>query len=444
MARDFNVEKSPTNSIEPPKWIKLLKTELSKECSNLKNRELILSLTTGERKFSPKFRNDMVNTGTMHLVAISAFHTGIMVVLFNIVFKFFLFFAPFRHKTSSILLFIFKLAASIFYFFITGSSIPTLRALTFILFFDLFLMTGQFPHHTALFIFSLTATAAIIPHSITSISFLMSAICVGTVIKIYKVLPKSATVQLISISALLNYALLPVYPVISGTLPLLAALANLFAIPVISIAVPAVTLAQFSAPFSLKLASYFLKIGDFLIEPAQFMIGFLGNAAEKSLFPLIDPPFVIKFFFVLSFFTAVYFRGKIKITAIAINLTMTLFFVLNFQKAPHLYLRSEKLFNKAFVVTYSNGTGKIFFDRYRFSPNFNQFLLQRMELAASQSGINRVTSIHTPHKLPKTTKDFIRKRKRFSSTKFFFKSYEDGYLEDPPFFDRVTQIEPFP
>jgi predicted membrane metal-binding protein len=444
LIRDHNTPVSLTNSIEPPQWIQLLKNDLAKNSQSLKNREFILALATGERKFSPQFRNDLINTGTMHLVAISAFHAGIMVILFNFLFRFLIIFLPFRYRTSSAILFLLKITASFFYFFITGGSIPTLRALSFILFFDMFLLKGYFPQPLFLFIISITTVAVIIPHSITSLSFIMSAICVATVLQIYKVLPPSVTLKLICVSAVLNYALLPVYSIISGTFPLMAPLVNLFVIPVVSISIPFITLAQFLIPLSNPASSFFLKIADILIEPAQFMIGFLGRASSDSLIPLIDPPFFIKMIFVTSFLFSIYLRKKVKLTAIIINLSLLPFFAFNFHSGPFTVFRSTQLFDKGYCITYPGNSGRMFFDRYRYNPKFNSFLLSRMETAASACGVIDVISIHTPHKLSKEIQDRIRKKRRFSNVRFFNLDPETPFPECQRCLSAYRYYDPFP
>ncbi|HSW59595.1 MAG TPA: ComEC/Rec2 family competence protein, partial [bacterium] len=442
--RDHNTPVSLTNSIEPPGWIQSLKNDLAKSCSSLKNREFIMALANGERKFSPEFRNDLINTGTMHLVAISAFHAGIMVILFNFIFKFIMFFLPFRYRTSSAILFILKVIASFFYFFITGGSIPTLRALSFILFFDMFLLKGYFPQPLFLFIISITTVAVIIPHSITSLSFIMSAICVATVLQIYKVLPPSVTLKLICVSAVLNYALLPVYSMISGNFPLMAPLVNLFVIPVVSISIPFITLAQFTIPFSVDISAFFLHLSDIIIEPAQFMISFLGRAASDSLVPLIDPPFVIKIIFVTTFFLSIYLRKKAKTAALIANFILIPFFALNFQSSPFTILRSDQLFEKAYCITYPGNTGRIFFDRYRYNPKFNSFLLNRIDSAAAICGISSVISIQTREKLSAETEKMIRKRKRFSNVKFFHLTPETPFPECQRCLQAFRYYDPFP
>lgn len=443
MIRDFNTMETLTNNIEPPAWIDLKKAELSKHVAPLKNREFILALTTGQRQFSSKFRTGMINTGTMHLVAISAFHAGIMVIIFNFIFRMLLFFIPLRQHSKNMILFFLKLTAAFFYFFITGGSIPTLRALSFILFLDMFFLNGTFPHPLTLFLFSITATAVIIPHSATSLSFIMSAICVATVLQIYKLLPASITVRLISVSVMINFALLPVYSAISGTLPLSAPIVNLLVIPVVSITVPFITAAQFSSLISVELSSFFLNIADTLIDPASFLILFFDGTAQRSLIPLIDPPFFIKILFTLSFFFSLYLRKKAKIAAITATFIFMQFFIFNFQTSPFIISRSEALFERAYCITYPGRSGRLVFDRYKFNPKFNPFLISRMEKAASLCGISAVISIHTAHFVPEEIQKKIRKNIRFSNVRFYSLSPDTAFPEYRNFLPSLLYHDPF-
>ena len=191
------------------KFITDLQNRLEKQAATVENHEFISALAIGKRNFSQKFRHDLAVTGTMHLVAISAFHTGIMVLLFRIFFKSILFLVPLRPYIKNIIMFFLKIAASAYYFFITGASIPTLRSLAFLLFFDFFMISGSFPHPVFIFFCSLAAVTLLIPGSLLSMSFLMSALCVATVLKLWRLLPKSLAISLVCVSATVNYILLP-------------------------------------------------------------------------------------------------------------------------------------------------------------------------------------------------------------------------------------------
>ena len=393
-----------------------LQSRLEKTGGSLQNHEFILALSTGKRDFTPKFRNALAVTGTMHLVAISAFHTGIMVIIFGAVFKTLLFFIPLRHHLKNIILFCLKTAASAYYFFITGASIPTLRSLVFMLFFDFFIISGTFPHPVFVFFCSLAFTALLIPGSVTSLSFIMSALCVATVLKIWRVMPKSLVVSIVCVSVSINHILLAT--AVSGTFSVASPFVNFFAIPTVSLSVPFVTLAQFLIPFSETAAFLSLKAADFLIAPASFLILFFAGFAEKTAVPIVTVPFWIKTIFAASFFAALYFGKKIKRLALAINiLSMLCFFIPFFSDSG--IRRAESFKGRAFCVKESFSTGRIFFDKYQRNPSFNEYFYSNIERFSAECGITKVLSVHFPDKITERQKERLRKKIRFKKTNFY-------------------------
>ncbi len=399
-------------------FIENLQSGLEKQTSTVENHEFILALSTGKRDFSQKFRHDLAVTGTMHLVAISAFHTGIMVLLFGIFFKSLLFFVPLRSYAKNIIMFFLKIAASAYYFFITGASIPTLRSLAFILFFDFFMIFGSFPHPVFVFFCSLAAVTLLIPGSMLSMSFLMSALCVATVLKIWRVLPKSLTISLVCVSATVNYILLVVSPALSGTFSVFSPFVNFFVIPVVSLSVPFVTLAQFLIPFSESAAHFMLKTADFLISPASFLISFFAETAEKTAVPIVQVPVFIKIIFAASFFSALYFRNKIKYFALTINILSLITFFFGIFSTDDLK-RSEQFGGKAFCVKESVVSGRIFFDKYTKNPNFNNYFYTNIERFSAECGISKVLSVHFPGKITEKQERALRKKIRFKNAEFY-------------------------
>ena len=399
-------------------FVENLQRRLEKQTATVENHEFILALAIGKRDFSQKFRHDLAVTGTMHLVAISAFHTGIMVLLFGIFFKSLLFFVPFRPYTKNIIMFFLKIAASAYYFFITGASIPTLRSLAFILFFDFFMIFGSFPHPVFIFFCSLAAVALLIPGSSISMSFLMSALCVATVLKLWRLLPKSLAISLICVSATVNYILLVVSADLSGTFSVFAPFVNFFVIPVVSLAVPFVTLAQFFIPFSETAACFMLKTADFLISPASFFVSFFADLAERTAVPVVQVPVFIKIIFAASFFSALYFSNKIKHISLFINiLSLIPFFFGIF--SPDEVKRSDQFGGKAFCVKESVTSGRIFFDKYSKNPNFNTYFLTNIERFPAECGITKVLSVHFPDRITEKQKKALRKKIRFKNAKFY-------------------------
>ena len=401
-----------------PAFVENLQHRLEKQTATIENHEFILALAIGKRDFSQKFRHDLAVTGTMHLVAISAFHTGIMVLIFGIFFKTLLFFVPLRPYIKNIIMFFLKAAASAYYFFITGASIPTLRSLAFLLFFDFFMFFGSFPHPVFIFFCSLAAVTILIPGSLLSMSFLMSALCVATVLKIWRVLPRSLAISLICVSTTVNYILLVVDPALSGTFSIFAPFVNFFVIPVVSLSVPFVTLAQFLIPFSCIAAQFMLKIADLLISPATFFVSYFADLAEKAAVPVVQTPIFIKIFFAASFFSALYFRNKIKYLSITANILAAIPFFFGIFSSDEIK-RSDEFNGKAFCVRESVTSGRIFFDKYSKNPTFNTYFLTNIERFSAECGITEVRSVHFPGKLTEKQESTLRKKIRFKNAKFY-------------------------
>ena len=400
------------------KFITNLQSRLKKQTATVENHEFISALAIGKRDFSQKFRHDLAVTGTMHLVAISAFHTGIMVLLFGIFFKSILFLVPLRPYIKNIIIFFLKIAASAYYFFITGASIPTLRSLAFLLFFDFFMISGSFPHPVFIFFSSLAAVTLLIPGSLLSMSFLMSALCVATVLKLWRLLPKSLAISLVCVSATVNYILLVVDPALSGTFSVFAPFVNFFVIPVVSLAVPFVTLAQFFIPFSETAAHFMLKTADFIISPASFFVSFFAGLAEKTAVPVVQVPLFVKIIFAASFFSALYFSNKIKYISLIINVLAAIPFFFGIFSTDEIK-RSDEFNGKAFCIKESVTSGRIFFDKHTKNPSFNTYFFTNIERFSAECGITKVLSVHFPGKITVKQERAFRKKIRFKNTKFY-------------------------
>lgn len=399
-------------------FIDNLKNSLEKQCYTLKNRDFLLALTTGKRDFPLDFRYALTVTGTMHIVAISAFHTGIMVLLFSFFFKTILFFCNWRQQTKKTVLVLLKLAASFYYFYITGASIPTLRALLFILVVDFFAIFGFYPHSLLIFFTSVALVSLIIPNSLLSMSFWMSAVCVATVLKIWRVLPKSSIISITCLSIAVNYVLLVTLPELSGSFPLSAPFVNLFVIPVVACVVPFVTLAQFFIPFSEFLAFFMLKTADFLIAPARFFIIFFADYSERVSLPLVQVPLLLKIFFALSFFTSLYFEKKVKYISLVINTALLPFFFFQLYGGED-FKRSQQFNDRAFCAKENFYSGRIFFDKYSKNPLFNSYFYSNIERFSAECGITKVLSVHFPGKISEKEKKTLRKKIRFKNAEFY-------------------------
>ena len=246
----------------------------------------------------------------------------------------------------------------------------------------------------------------------------MSALCVATVLKLWRVLSKSLAISLVCVSATVNYILIVVSPSLSGTFSVFSPFVNFFVIPVVSISVPFITLAQFLIPFSESAAHLMLKITDFLISPASFFISFFAETAEKTAVPIVQVPVLVKTIFAVSFFSALYFHNKIKYLSIALNILALISFFFGIFSQDEIK-RSDQFNGKTFCVKESISSGRIFFDKYAKNPTFNNYFLTNIERFSAECGITKVLSVHFPDKITEKQKRALRKKIRFKNAKFY-------------------------
>ncbi len=435
--RDSVTENESFRDIRAPGFIVEQREKLTHSISFLNNRQFIKALALGEREFSESFRESLIVTGTMHLVAISAFHTGIMIMIINIVFTFLLLFVPVRPSVGSHSALAVKWMVSYYYFYITGGSIPTLRALIFILAYDTVYSSGKRPSPLILYFYSLVFVSVSIPKSLGSISFVMSALCVATVLHVWNRLPGSYIIKIVSVSIIVNYILLPVSTDLTGTFPLASPVVNVFVIPLVSLSVPFVSLAQFSA-FSPDISLMFLRIADIVISPVVFYIDSFNEFASRMMLPLVSPPVYVKMLFVFSFFMALNTAGNRKNFFITCNLLFLIPFLFSFQPARFKVVVPQNLYGRAQCIVFSDSSGKIFFEPERNNPGTTVRFYQRMERAASECGINRVKSITSGQEFPEEAKRKLRKKMRFKNTAFI--SYHpDRYFDSDPLCESSLQ-----
>jgi ComEC/Rec2-related protein len=429
-SRDESIEdKSFFNKIKAPSIIEKQREKIDYISTSKVNSHLVKALGIGKREFSEKLRDSLIVTGTMHLVAISAFHTGIMIVFLNFIFKILFLFAPVGLRTSTAISLITKLLASIYYFYLTGSSVPTLRALVFILFYDAVYASGKKPDPLTLYFFSLTGVSVLIPQSAVSISFIMSALCVATVIQIWNRLPTSVSIKIITVSVLINYVLMPVSVSLTGCYPLASPFINLLVIPLFTLCVPFISLAQFSIPFFSGGASFFLTIADNILTPAIFHINYFSELSTKLMMPLIDPGKTVKILFVGSFFASLSVSGKTRLILAGLNVSFIIFFIFSYNSNSRdtFVLKPQNLFGSATCVVFRDSSGHIFFDSGRNNPGTTTRFYHRMERAAAECKINKVLSVTTRNRFQKDAENKLKSRWRFKSTVF------KAYLQDEVF-----------
>ncbi|HDT11877.1 MAG TPA: hypothetical protein ENN58_03980, partial [bacterium] len=329
-----------------------------------------------------------------------------------------------------------KLAASVYYFYLTGGSIPTLRALVFILAYDTVYSSGKKPDPLTLYFFSLTGVSVLISQSASSISFMMSALCVATVLNVWNKLPGSLTVRIIVLSILINYILIPVNIVLTGCCPLFSPFVNLLVIPLVSISVPFISLAQFTVFLSRDIALSFLEIADTLLFPVVFHIEYWSEISTRLMMPLVNPSFFVKVLFTVSFFLSIVVNKPLKIFFLFTNLLMFIMFVFSFNMEPVMVFTPFSLYGNAKCVVFSNSSGEIYFDSSKNNSGATLRFYHRMEKAATECKISNVISITSKYEFHHETIKKIKQRYRFRNTVF------KTYLPDRSF-DRNQPDESF-
>jgi ComEC/Rec2-related protein len=417
-------------NIKTPLLIENRREILNSAILNSSNRELLKALSIGERDFSEKFRDSLIVTGTMHLVAISAFHTGIMIMLINFIFRIIFSLITVKYKTMTAVTIIIKISVSIYYFYLTGASIPTLRALVFILTYDTVYASGRKPAAISLYLFSLTGVSVIIPGSAVSLSFVMSALCVATVLNIWDKLPRSMTIRILTVSVMINYVLIPVSTGLTGGCSLFSPFVNLLVIPLVSLAVPLISLAQFSVLVSTGFPTLFIRGADIILTPAVFHINYWSEISTMLTMPLIETSFTIKVLFAGSFFIALSSKWFLKPFFILLNLFTLSFFISSFTEKGIRIATPFSLYGNAKCVVFEDSFGHIYFDPFRNTPGATVRFYHRMERAASECGINRVISITSKQRFQPETIEKLKKRYRFRNT--VFKEYHRDLSFTPP------------
>ncbi|MCK5809017.1 ComEC/Rec2 family competence protein [bacterium] len=255
-----------------------LRDELAHYILEQTGNPILLSLATGYRFFDASFKESLAMSGSYHLIAISAMHIGVVigVMLFFARLTTLLFEKPSLQWGISRL---FAYGGSGWYLIITGGSLPTIRAYFFFVFADLLFSCGIAAHSLFLLLLSLVITSLVVPGSLGTISFFLSALSVGGVVLLWRRLPQSYSVKLIVISLLLQLLLAPILADMNGYIVLYAPLVALLTIPLLALSVPLIFALQISMFFPFEwLHSLFFLLANFVTELLSVTI------VESSLF----------------------------------------------------------------------------------------------------------------------------------------------------------------
>ena len=223
---------------------------------------LILALLFGERSlFDKQIWAVLQATGTQHLVAISGLHVGLVVAIAYFFARAILRLAPLRLLSVSTKLMLskrntqfsilaFSTVAAVFYSYLAGFAIPTVRALIFFLLLAASQLLPLRLSPTRLILLSAVVTIILIPSSVYTTSFWLSYCAVAAIMLVYwrfgfwlakvpqkfpSIFKKAMGFMLIQVGIVI--LLMPVTAISFGQLSTISVLANSVALPVVGLVV---------------------------------------------------------------------------------------------------------------------------------------------------------------------------------------------------------------
>ncbi|REL32247.1 DNA internalization-related competence protein ComEC/Rec2 [Thalassotalea euphylliae] len=275
----------------------------------LSQQPLVLALLFGERSlFDEQTWQVLQATGTQHLVAISGLHVGLVVaiaygfakILIRVI-PFYLLSARGRQvvtqRNSQFFLLSFSTLVTVFYCYLAGFSLPTVRALIFFL---LFVISPLLPIRlspTRLILLSVVVTIILIPSSVYSVSFWLSYLAVAAIMLVYwrfgfwlgkvprrypKVVKNIAGFMLIQIGIVI--LLMPVTALLFGQISTISVLANSVALPIVGLVVmPLLFIAMLLLAFGEPLFSLVANIANAVLEWLWLFLQWLSHIPSASL-----------------------------------------------------------------------------------------------------------------------------------------------------------------
>jgi|GEM_PF-1105835 len=390
---------------------------------------LLLAFATGKRTFSLSERTDFLKTGTMHIVAISAFHIGMLFLFLNLLSRLLALFQTIPPRTLFFFMLFLKVLALLWYLSLTGWCTPTVRAASFVVLLDLFLTAGFALHPIHFFLLSLVVTATVIPKSLTSWSFIMSAISVFAVVSLWHRIPRSSFLSILVLSLVINFFFIPISAELTGFLPGIAPIANLITIPLATILLLCLLPCQALFPFFPSAAEAFLIPADALARVITKNLEYISSLSDYALIPLrqVEREGVLIFYAAAA--VALLATGTVKRIAVVVLLASSIPFFISLDKQPTVE-KIRSLPGEAYCIHEGSGNGRIVETRrYTFSSDYVtrkfDMIPVSLERDLSQCGVLQVTSFHLRGVLPRSMTETLLKRPRFSGASFY-------RIESPP------------
>ena len=254
-----------------------------------RNKEMMLALTFGERgQLSDQQWNNLRETGTVHLVAISGLHLSIIsafvFMCMNYLLKHSVFICD-RFPACKIAA-LSAIIMAVLYAYLADFTLPTQRALVMV---SVALMAVYFGIPIASHVVFAVALFAILimdPHAVLTASFWMSFTAVFFILLInkYSAPEESNLSKTLKVQVYLGLALLPISFWVFQTGSIIAPLVNLLAVPYVSLLVlPFLLLAQLLFFLNIAWAENLLQLSDYLFDGLWWLIAFFAELPLSAL-----------------------------------------------------------------------------------------------------------------------------------------------------------------
>lgn len=209
-------------------------------------RSVIMALGFGERaELTSQIKLLLRNTATAHLMAISGLHIGFAALLGGFLARMWQWLLPARYISYRLPVFAGLLLAAL-YTWLSGASAPAQRSLVAVIMWSLLRLTGRRWHPWQVWLCCLAAVLLLDPLAVLSESFWLSACAVAGLIFWYQWLPFSPQhlpgylrypLSLLHLQSGMMLLLLPLQLWIFHGVSLSAIVANLIAVPLVTLAV---------------------------------------------------------------------------------------------------------------------------------------------------------------------------------------------------------------
>ncbi|HEC74179.1 MAG TPA: DNA internalization-related competence protein ComEC/Rec2 [Methylophaga aminisulfidivorans] len=268
-------------------WREHIQQQINSHLSTSPERNLILGLSIGLRDHITNEQWEILrNTGTSHLLAISGLHIGLAAAIGFFLFRFGWRYIGIEQTTISA----HQLAAiagglfALFYACLAGLSIPTQRAviMVFAVMFALFIKRPLFPAN--LLALSAVLILLINPLAILTAGFWLSFAAVCLIMLTCSQRYPAYRYPWLRIHLLIAIGLIPLLLVFFNQVSVISPIANLIAVPVVSILiVPLILLGMVLLPISTQLAQFVLSSSDLLLSWLWQLLTFLSNLPLSNL-----------------------------------------------------------------------------------------------------------------------------------------------------------------